>query len=74
MKVTIALKSFGAARNRSIGTAPSERPAKADLERARTRSDADKGATAKKTARGTGEPLSGLQWDMKQIGATTAGP
>ena len=48
-------------------------PAKADLERACTRSDADKGATAKKTAIGTGEPLSGLQWDMRQIGATTAG-
>ncbi len=63
----------GAARNRSIGTAPSQRPAKADLERARTVGDAGKGATVKKAAKSKGEPLSGLQWDMKQIGATTAG-
>jgi subtilisin family serine protease len=61
----------GAARNRSIGTADTTRPAKSDVEKARTKGDAGTGRAAKKST--AGEPLSDLQWDMKQIGATTKG-
>jgi subtilisin family serine protease len=67
----------GAARNRVIGVAPKQAQAsRADIERMRTqagtgltRSAGVKGAPASASA----EPLAGLQWDMKQIEATTAG-
>jgi lantibiotic leader peptide-processing serine protease len=62
----------GVARNRVIGRAPEDGkvqkldPAQADLAGATARSG--------KAAPASGEePLAGLQWDMKQIGATTAG-
>ncbi len=63
----------GAARNRSIGTADPQRPAKADLERAQSERDASKGTPGRTQAADSGEPLADLQWDMRQIGATKEG-
>jgi subtilisin family serine protease len=64
---------FGAAPNEAIGQAPKPRRAKrddveriSDAERAKARG----GKQAKPVA---GEPLAGLQWDMKMIGATPGG-
>jgi subtilisin family serine protease len=62
----------GAARNRSIGTAKDPRPARSDVERAQRDDSRGKGSpTHKKAAKA--EPLADLQWDMKQIDATTKG-
>ena len=59
---------LGVARNRVIGSLPKTDAAKADLVGATAAASAthpDPGPKA--------EPLSGLQWDMKAIGATTTG-
>ena len=72
----------GAARNRVIGRAPSQvRVHARDLERLTAERAASKGAGGQAGARAaasTGaapapEPLANLQWDMRQIGATSNG-
>jgi subtilisin family serine protease len=61
----------GAARNRKIGEAPqAQRSNRAAVERAEEQRKAES-ASPKKSS--TGDPLSSLQWDMKQIGATVKG-
>jgi subtilisin family serine protease len=65
----------GVARNRVIGRAPEDAIADGKVQK-RDPAEADlKGATARSgaAAAAAGEPLAGLQWDMQQIGATTAG-
>jgi subtilisin family serine protease len=75
----------GVARDRTIGTArDSKRPKRAAVERltARERAAAEKAGAATTTTPSasassgttvTPEPLSNLQWDMRQIGATATG-
>lgn len=73
----------GAARNRSIGTAPdAQRPARTDVERqeaARTAARTERGAASvrakakAKNLKAGAEPLADLQWDMRAIGATAQG-
>jgi subtilisin family serine protease len=67
---------LGAARNRVIGTAPKEtRAPQSAIERLRD----DSAASLRKPGHAGGgsaassEPLASLQWDMKQIGATSTG-
>ncbi len=70
----------GTAKERVVGTAPRERRASSDevekltKERAATKGQAGVSVNAKaKAAATTPEPLANLQWDMRQIGATSAG-
>ncbi|MGV8910916.1 MAG: S8 family peptidase, partial [Propionicimonas sp.] len=71
---------IGAARNRVIGSAPrDERAPSSDVERlgserrASGRSTAAAAAKPAASAVPPAEPLAGRQWDMRQIGATSAG-
>ena len=66
----------GAARERVIGRAPKQvRARTVDLERmtAERRSLRDQPTIADAASNPTAEPLANLQWDMRQIGATSTG-
>jgi subtilisin family serine protease len=74
---TAARAIDGVARNRVIGKAPVERAAGGRIVKRDAAEDALKGGKSHgkrhhKRSR-KGEPLSNLQWDMKQIGATASG-
>jgi subtilisin family serine protease len=70
----------GTARNRIIGDVPSNRRANGDAEKLDPAESEARGAAAvaaqskrPKPTTPTDEPLASLQWDMQQIGATSAG-
>jgi subtilisin family serine protease len=64
----------GAAHNRKVGQAPhAQRSDRAAVERAEQERKADKGKASSSKKAVKAEPLSDLQWDMKQIGATAKG-
>ena len=70
----------GAAKERVVGTAPWERRARADeiekftAERAAAKGEQTVSVRSNKAAAATTpEPLANLQWDMRMIGATSAG-
>jgi subtilisin family serine protease len=75
---TAARAIEGVARNRVIGEAPNQRIARGRIVKRDAAEDAVKGASHgkrhhKAKHHGKGEPLSDLQWDMRQIGATASG-
>ena len=63
----------GAARNRSIGTSPSARPKRFDVEQLRGERVRTAPITESAEAHTGEEPLAPRQWDMRQIDATSSG-
>jgi len=73
-RVSQAGSVAGAARERTIGKAPKEVRARAsDVERLTAERGTTRGQSVAAVAAPGAEPLASLQWDMRQIGATSTG-
>ena len=73
-KVDAAPGVLGAARNRVVGEAPKQAQASKDaVEKLRLSAGRGKGKSWHNGGSAAAEPLADLQWDMKQIDATTKG-